>query len=246
MCISLIWVDFSKREEVVVKETINLEQAEDAIHSILIELQRNDNRGHLYNQIMALEQYQERAIPTLIVLLGNPNSDIREFSVQALGELQAHKAVEPLIPLLTDSEYRVRRGTAYALGQIGSAQAVDPLLQALKGPTNGGMRYALYTALGQIGSDRAWTVLVPATMDTIWYAQNAALKALYTIDRHRTMEYIIRALQSPEVNVRRQTVMILLEDPHPAAADALRQLDDDPDFETRFYSKQVLRLLEEN
>jgi HEAT repeat protein len=194
---------------------------------------------------MALKQYQERAIPTLIVLLGNPNSDIREFATQALGELQAETAVEPLIQVLADPEYRTRRGAAYALGQIGSEQAVDSLIQLLDKPSNGGMRYAVYSALGQIGSARALPALVLATEDTIWYAQNAALGALHKIDRDRSMEYIINALQSPVVNVRRQAVMLLLKDPHPAAVDALRQLDDDPDFETRFYSKQVLRLIKE-
>jgi len=246
MLLSMIWVDFGEREEITVREMVNLEQAEHDIHSILIELHRNDNRGHLYNQIMALKQYQDRAVPTLIILLGNPNSDIREFSVQALGELKAETAVEALIQALSDPEYRARRGAAYALGQIGSEQAVDPLIQVLNGPTKGGMRYAVYIALGQIGSDRAWPVLAPAAMDTIWYAQNAALRALHKIDRDRSMEHIIKALQNSTVNVRRQAVMVLLEDPHPAAIDALRQLDDDPDFETRFYSRQVLRLLEEN
>jgi HEAT repeat protein len=194
---------------------------------------------------MALKQYQERAIPTLIVLLGNPNSDIREFATQALGEMQAEAAVEPLIQMLADSDYRTRRGAAYSLGQIGAEQAVDPLIQVLEKPTNGGMRYAVYSALGQIGLARAWPALVSATEDTIWYAKNAALNALYKIDRDRSMEHIITALQNPVVNVRRQAVMLLLGDPHPAASDALRNLDDDPDFETRFYSRQVLRLLEE-
>ncbi len=245
MLLSLIWVDFEDRGEITVRETVNMEQAEYKIHSILVELQRNDNRGHLYNQIMALKQYQERAIPTLIVLLDNPNADIREFSVQALGELQAESAVEPLIQVLADPDYRTRRGAAYSLGQIGAEQAVDPLIQVLEKPTNGGMRYAVYTALGQIGSSRAWPALVTAAVDTIWYAKNAALNTLYKIDRDRSMEYIIKALQNPLVNVRRQAVMLLLKDPHPAASDALRKLEDDPDFETRFYSKQVLRLIEE-
>ena len=245
MLLSLIWVDSGDREEITVRETVNLEQAEYKIHSILVELQGNDNRGHLYNQIMALKQYKERAVPTLIVLLGNPNADIREFATQALGEMQAEAAVEPLIQMLADTEYRTRRGAAYALGQIGSEQAVDPLIQVLDKPSNGGMRYAVYSALGQIGSARAWPALVSAAVDTIWYAQNAALRALHKIDRDRSMEHIITALQNPLVNVRRQAVMVLLEDPHPAAADVLRQLEDDPDFETSFYSKQVLRLLDE-
>lgn len=245
MLLSLIWVDFGDREEITVRETVNLEQAEHKIHSILVELQRNDNRGHLYNQIIALKQYQDRAVPTLIVLLGNPNADIREFTTQALGEMQAETAVEPLIQVLADPDYRTRRGAAYSLGQIGAEQAVDPLIQVLEKSTNGGMRYAVYTALGRIGLARAWPVLVTAAEDTIWYAQNAALSALHKIDLDRSMEYIINALESPVVNIRRQTVMLLLKDPHPAAADALRKLDDDPDFETRFYAKQVLRLLEE-
>jgi hypothetical protein len=220
MMLSLIWVDFGDREEITVRETVNLEQAEYKIHSILVELQRNDNRGHLYNQIMALKQYQERA-------------------------MQAETAVEPLIQMLADPDYRTRRGAAYSLGQIGSEQAVDPLIQLFDKPSNGGMRYAVYSALGQIGSVRAWLALVSATEDTIWYAKNAAFGALHKIDRDRSMEYIINALQNPTVNVRRQAVMLLLGDPHPAATDALRKLEDDPDFETRFYSRQVLRLIEE-
>jgi protein-S-isoprenylcysteine O-methyltransferase Ste14 len=244
MLLSLIWIDFGDREAITVLKTVNMEQADEEIHSILIELQRKDNRGRLYNQIMALKQYQERAVPTLIILLRNPNADIREFSVQALGELKAETAVEPLIQVLNDPEYRTRRGAVFALGQIGSELAVDSLIQVLDGPTNGGMRYAVYTALGQIGSDRAWPVLVPAATDTVWYAQNAALRALHKIDRDRSVDYIIKALQDPTVNVRRQAVMVLLEDPHPAVTEALRELEDDPDFETRFYSKQVLRLLE--
>jgi hypothetical protein len=244
MLLSLIWIDFGDREAITVLKTVNMEQADEEIHSILIELQRKDNRGRLYNQIMALKQYQERAVPTLIILLRNPNADIREFSVQALGELKAETAVEPLIQVLNDPEYRTRRGAVFALGQIGSELAVDSLIQVLDGPTNGGMRYAVYTALGQIGSDRAWPVLVPAATDTVWYAQNAALRALHKIDRDRSVDYIIKALQEPTVNVRRQAVMVLLEDPHPAVTEALRELEDDPDFETRFYSKQVLRLLE--
>jgi hypothetical protein len=245
MCISLIWVDSSPREDIAIKEPVNLEQAEDEIHSILIELHRNDNRGHLYNQIMALKQYEDRAVPTLIILIGNPNSDIREFSVHALREMRATSAIEPLIPILNDPEFRVRREAAHALGNLQAEEAVDPLMHVLEKPTRGGMRYAVYSALGQLGSNRAWPVLVTAAMDTIWYAQNAALKALYKIDQHRSMDYIIKALQSPTVNVRRNTVMILLEDPHPAAVDALKRLDNDPDFETRFYSRQVLRLIDE-
>jgi len=245
MLLSLIWVDFGEREDIPIEESINIENTDQKIDSILVTLQQSNRRGHLYNQIMALKQYQDRAISTLLVLLENQNADIREFSVQVLGELQAEAAVEPLIQALNDPEYRTRRGAAYALGQIGSDQAVDPLIQVLYGPTNGGMRYAVYTALGQIGSDRAWPALVSATEDTIWYAQNAAMGALHKIDQDCSMKYIINALQSPTVNIRRQAVMVLLEDPHPAAIDALRKLDDDPDFETRFYAGQVLRLLEE-
>ena len=246
MLISLIWVDFGQREEIPVKELTPIVDIDEKIHSILVELQQTDSRGDIYKQIMNLKFYGDRAIPTLIVLLGNPKLDIREFSVQALRELRANSAIDALIPLLDDPEFRVRRETAFALGDLRADQAVEPLLQIIEKPTHDGMRYAVYTSLGKIGSLRAWPVLVTAMTDTIWYVKNAALNALYKIDRHRSVEYIIRALESPETNVRRQTVMILLKDPHPGATEALRKLDDDPDFETRFYSRQVLRLLEKN
>ena len=243
--ISLIWVDVFPDKETQVQSVTSSENIDDQIHSILVELQRTDSRGQLHKQIMNLKFYQDRAVPTLIVLLGNSNSDIREFSVQALRELRATSAVEALIPLLEDPEYRVRREAAYAMGDLHADQNIEPLIQVLQKPTNAGMRYAVYTSLGQIGSLRAWSTLVSATRDTVWFARNAALQALYKIDRHRALDYITHALQSPEVNVRRQAVMILLKDPHPRAVDALKRLDNDPDFETRFYSRQVLHLLEE-
>jgi protein-S-isoprenylcysteine O-methyltransferase Ste14 len=243
--ISLIWVDVFPDKETQVQSVTSSENIDDKIHSILVELQRTDSRGQLHKQIMNLKFYQDRAVPTLIVLLGNSNSDIREFSVQALRELRATSAADALIPLLEDPEYRVRREAAYAMGDLHVDQNIEPLIQVLQKPTNAGMRYAAYTSLGQIGSFRAWSTLVSAARDTVWFARNAALQALYKIDRHRAIDYITQALQSPEVNVRRQAVMILLRDPHPGAVDALKRLDNDPDFETRFYSRQVLRLLEE-
>jgi protein-S-isoprenylcysteine O-methyltransferase Ste14 len=243
--ISLIWVDVFPDKETQVQSVTSSENIDDKIHSILVELQRTDSRGQLHKQIMNLKFYQDRAVPTLIVLLGNSNSDIREFSVQALRELRATSAADALIPLLEDPEYRVRREAAYAMGDLHVDQNIEPLIQVLQKPTNAGMRYAVYTSLGQIGSFRAWSTLVSAARDTVWFARNAALQALYKIDRHRAIDYITQALQSPEVNVRRQAVMILLRDPHPGAVDALKRLDNDPDFETRFYSRQVLRLLEE-
>lgn len=243
--ISLIWVDVIPEKETPVQSVTTSENIDDKIHSILVELQRTDSRGQLHKQIMNLKFYQDRAIPTLIVLLGNPNSDIREFSIQALRELRATPAVEPLTPLLEDQEFRVRREAAYAMGDLNADQAVEPLIQVLQKPTHAGMRYAVYTSLGQIGSLQAWSTLVSASRDSVWYARNAALEALYKIDRNRGIEYIIQALESPEVNVRRQSVMILLKDPHPGATDALKRLDNDPDFETRFYSRQVIKLLNE-
>jgi hypothetical protein len=245
MLISLIWIDFGGGNEISTQSTIDMTHIEDKIHSILVELQQTDSRGKIYNQITNLKIYGDRAVPTLIVLLGNPNSDIREFSVQALRELRATSAVEALIPILNDPEFRVRREAAFALGNLKADQAIEPLVRVLEKPTLAGMRYAVYSSLGEIGALRAWSALVPATRDTVWFARNAAIKALYKIDPHRSMKYINRALESPEDNVRRQTVMILLENPHPGAKEALQKLENDPDFETRFYSRQVLRLLEE-
>jgi protein-S-isoprenylcysteine O-methyltransferase Ste14 len=245
MLISLIWIDFGGRNEISTQSSIDITHIEDEIHSILIELQQTDSRGQIYRQITSLKKYGERAVPTFIVLLGNSNADIREFSVQVLREMRATSSVEALIPLLEDPEFRVRREVAYAMGDLQADQAVEPLIQVLQKPTRAGVRYAVYTSLGQIGSLQAWPTLVSASGDTVWYARNAALEALYKIDRNRGIEYIIQALESPDVNVRRQSVMILLRDPHPGATEALRKLDEDPDFETSFYSRQVIKLLDE-
>ncbi len=58
------------------------------------------------------------AVQTLIKTLYDPDSNVRRYAVEALGEIRDIDAVEPLIALLNDFESIVRYETIQALGRI--------------------------------------------------------------------------------------------------------------------------------
>jgi HEAT repeat protein len=238
--LSLIWVDFQERQSITTLEIRDSVQATKQIDSLITQLERVDQRRQIDRQINLIGRYGQLAVEPLITLLGHPNSIIREFAVIKLGEIGDTLATDPVISLLIDAEARVGRGAAWTLGKIGAQRAVTPLINRLNQPGSSGMRYSIYTALGEIGSPAVLPILTTAIEDSVWTIHNAALEAMYKIDRERSIKYILEALGHADYRIRRQTVMILLQDPHPATIDALKQLNHDPDYETRFYSRELL------
>jgi len=55
---------------------------------------------------------------------------------------------------------------------------------------------------------------------------------------------VIQALNDEDANVRRHAVTILLQQRPQQAREALKKVLNDEDFETRFYAKQALELIE--
>jgi protein-S-isoprenylcysteine O-methyltransferase Ste14 len=244
MVFSLLWIDFGGTEERAAEQLIYSDDAARNIDFLVTQLERLNQRRQIDKQIEVIGQYGQYAVQPLLALLDHPNSVIREFAVIKLGKIGDTLAIDPTIGLLTDPEVRVRRGAAWTLGKIGSQQAIEPLINRLERAESSGMRYAIFMALGEIGSPAALPILISAIEDSIWYINNGALAAMYNIDRERSIEYILKALAHSDYRIRRQTVMILLRDPHPDAIDAIKRLIHDPDYETRFYSRELLKQFE--
>jgi HEAT repeat protein len=98
----------------------------------------NENNIENVSYLLALQEWEklikfgEAAVEPLIAVLKDKDSEIRENSAEALGEIGDARAVDPLIAALKDNDKDVRWHAASALGEIGDTRAVEPLIAALK------------------------------------------------------------------------------------------------------------------
>jgi hypothetical protein len=87
----------------------------------------------------ALARIGEPAVPSVIVMLSDPNPELRVRAANILAQIgdQASPAVPELIARLRDEDETVRKAAAHALGQMGpsAADAVPALLRAASDTT---------------------------------------------------------------------------------------------------------------
>ncbi len=241
MIISLFWLDIGSKTS---HETINIENPQMVIDSINIKIQHTFERRELYKHFEALGQLGIVASPQLITYLTNPDPVLREFAANQLGDIKSDIAVDPLILALSDKNWRVRNSVANALADIGDKKAVGPVLELIR-KTLPEERSQYYSLAGTLGADEAWPFLVEGLDDKNWYAKTTALKSLVWIDAEKAKPYIYKALEDSQYQVKRQAVFLLLEIKPEDGIIPLQKVLDDEDFETRFYAKEVLKLIEQ-
>ena len=109
----------------------------------------------------ALEKFGPPAIPALIKLLKNTDTNVRHAAVQALGRIgpEAKAAVPALTELLKDKNDQVRQAAAQSLGNVGpeAGVAVPALTELLKAKDKWD-RQAAARALGDIGAGASTAV----------------------------------------------------------------------------------------
>ena len=102
----------------------------------------------------------QRAFPSLVRSLGDPEDEVRAKAATALGRLGDRRAVGYLLEqLLTDPAPFVRVRIASALGQFGGPEVIDRLVRALGDPA-WWVRMRSVEALEQIGSVAEGPLLV--------------------------------------------------------------------------------------
>jgi len=99
----------------------------------------------------------ERAIPPLVALLGNPA--VNQAAAEALLGFGSH-AVGPLLEVLQMGNGEARRAAAFALGELRDKRAVEPLILVMQTDEVYAVRASAATALGQLKDSRAVWVLV--------------------------------------------------------------------------------------
>jgi len=139
----------------------------------------------------------KEALPVLIGALDSPDWNIREDSVEILGELGYAEAVEPLCRRLAeDKAFKVRSKAINALGAIGDPKAIPSLSIALLEDKNSTIRTDAARMLGKIGDPKAVDVLGKALMeDKDKTVRKNTIEALKNIGNKKAIPYLKRQLK---------------------------------------------------
>ena len=241
MSVSLLWVDIGVTDSNTSPYISNYQVAIDSIDS---EIQQTVERRELHKHFTALGQFGNVSAPQLIQYLSNPDPVIREFAANQLGNIRSKNAVEPLILALKDENWRVKNSAANALSDIGDQRAAGPVMEIVKN-TPVEERSRFYSLLGSFKVVEAWPILVEGTNQPEWYKKVAALRAMSKISLKKAKPYMYTALSDTQFRVKREVVFMLLELKPKDAVKPLQSVLDDEDFETRFYAKEAIKLIEE-
>jgi HEAT repeat protein len=84
----------------------------------------------------------QRAVPTLMQRVKDPDKQLREYVIAALGTLKVKEAIPALGDVLRDKPLKRRYVAAWSLGEIGGPDAADALIDALDDDNNEVRRYA--------------------------------------------------------------------------------------------------------
>jgi HEAT repeat protein len=164
--------------------------------------------------------------------LSDTQSNVRDRSAWALGEIEDATAVEPLLKALHDSDARVRARVAWALGEIEHPSAVNGLVAALSDPDTV-VREKSVWALGEIESELAVDGLLPLLQDPNATVRRQAAWALGEIEHPGAVDGLSRALVDGDWQVRKTAAWALGEIEDPNAIDALRAAANDSNAEVR-------------
>ncbi len=236
--LSLFWVDFGTTEQH--RELIIAQNSQQQIDSLINEI-RITPRRYIHKHFNGLKNLGSVSIAPLIDLLSDPNPVIREFSVDALGDMKADTAVPQIIQLLNDDNVRVRNSAIYSLGKMKSEKALEPLIDKLNEAPGPGMRNFIYSAFGGIGSEKAFDALMKGVNDSVWFVKNSAINSLCEINIERATNIVKNSLSDENPSVRRNSVYLIIRYKIKGLEQAVAALQNDEDFETRFYSRIIIR-----
>ena len=136
----------------------------------------------------------QRAFPSLVRSLGDPEDEVRAKAATALGRLGDRRAVGYLLEhLLTDPAPFVRVRIASALGQFGGPEVIDRLVRALGDPA-WWVRMRSVEALEQIGSVAEGPLLVALDDPD----SEIRVRAAVALERLGVPDNLVRMIESGE------------------------------------------------
>lgn len=95
-----------------------------------------DSFAHFFREEEAVVHRKNLAIPHLIKLLSDSNSEIIVAAIRALGDAEQYRAIAPLVALLNSPDFLVKREAVRALGLLREQKTIKPLLKLLDTDVN--------------------------------------------------------------------------------------------------------------
>ena len=211
----------------------------------------------------------QRAAPVLMQRVKDPDKQLREYVIAALGTLKVKEAVPALGDVLEDSSMQRRYVAAWALGEIGGDDTVPMLISALNDGNSEVRRYATRAliklnkiavlplieylavaddegaagairALGDIADKRALEVLLKSAEGPY---RAAAFLALGKLRDSRAESALIAGLKDPDSRARMNAAMALGPLGGTESALALQQTLEDEVHVVREWSARSLEMI---
>lgn len=155
------------------------------IITLIDQLNSSDAEASLYasKRLNEIGQFSKVGLPKLILLLKDPNPDVRSSAVDTLGYMRksTQLVIPRLIPLLQDHDGWVRGRTAAALGEFGEpAKVAIPQLLPLLNDYDPIVRSFAAATLGKVGRSARVTIssLIPLLKDPDPFVRGSAAKTL--------------------------------------------------------------------
>lgn len=158
------------------------------------------------------KQKKHGSAPILMKMLEDPNPDVRNAAINALGDYREAGVSERLIAILTNQDIapQLRATAALSLGKLGEEKALQPLFESVN-DNNEIVRVGTAKALGSYRKQEVIDTLgALATQDPSENVRCNALLSLGAIRDLKVVEYIKKAEMDPvSMKVRNTATAIL-------------------------------------
>jgi HEAT repeat protein len=155
----------------------------------------------------------DSTVSSLILLLKDPNPDLRRTAALSLGKIASAEASPVLVQALGDRDPLVRQYSAWALGNLEPAdeKAAASLMELFDDP-DPAVANAAALAIGKIGrSPLTIDRLIEALQGSHPRSRRAAVQALAWLETDRAYPALVKALKDSDAGVRQGAIAALGE-----------------------------------
>lgn len=179
---------------------------------------------------------------TLTHMLTDPNKNVREAALRALGKLKAYDTVELICQSLLDPDLTVQATAIETLVAINAPNTVKYLIDVLQDESEY-VRRAAVEVLNEVGDQRAIKDLLKALKDADWWVKVRAADALGSIGGPKVLQAVLVLIKDEDEFLRRTAVEILNTSKDPKAFNKLVEALEDEDWWVRERAVDALATL---
>jgi len=175
----------------------------------LIKYSTNDDvnvRQQIVKTLSKFDSIQVR--DTLIGLLADSSTIVRQFAVKGLGGLTVEVPSEPLCKALRDPDINVQKSAIEALAKTSDENLITNLVDLLQDESEY-VRRAAVEVLNEVSNTGSIKELLNAMRDTDWWVKVRAADALCSIGGANVIDAIFELITDKDEFLRRSAVEIL-------------------------------------